>query len=273
MEREAKKRDFIAKVFGEGIGAIFGDVTRLDGPVAVDLMRGNLDVVRITTPLLWACGFSCTSISPLNPSARANRAAGLKRTASDPKNAAGAAGAAVLDSGGPGGAATASTWVPRPPSAFLCRSAVLHVEHLFGGLLILVCGLVSAMLLCPAGVQMFAGPNQEGNWKFVSSHRPPCVINENVQALDFVNKEQGGSMLQGLLQQYALIGYAATSFRISPLQLGIPQSRNRIYILALDKPLAWPLQHSLFAVFGVYCPVVPGVASKVWQLHTVFIHV
>lgn len=65
--------------------------------------------------------------------------------------------------------------------------------------------------------------------KVVDSHKPKCILLENVAHLTKINK---GSVLQTLLNSLKTRGYKVSYQLLSPHQFGIPQNRERVYIIA-----------------------------------------
>lgn len=75
-------------------------------------------------------------------------------------------------------------------------------------------------------------PHKAGNFDFIQNHRPKIVINENVAALEFGGER---SLLRQITDQLESVDYKAVAFHLSPTDFGIPQSRPRVYILAVDR--------------------------------------
>lgn len=65
--------------------------------------------------------------------------------------------------------------------------------------------------------------------KIIDIHRPKCVLLENVANLIKINK---GFVLQTLLNSLETRGYNVAYKVLSPHQFGIPQNRERVYIVA-----------------------------------------
>lgn len=65
--------------------------------------------------------------------------------------------------------------------------------------------------------------------KVMDIHRPKCVLLENVAHLTKINK---GAVLQTLLHSLRSRGYKVSYQLLSPHQFGIPQNRERVYIVA-----------------------------------------
>lgn len=89
---------------------------------------------------------------------------------------------------------------------------------------------------------IFAECVQEGQLQYIAHHRPRAVVNENVPSLMFSN--DGDSMLTAMIKRYEQIGYVAAGVLLAPTMVGIPQSRQRLYVLALDACQAWLEQTS-----------------------------
>jgi len=65
--------------------------------------------------------------------------------------------------------------------------------------------------------------------KIMDVHKPKCVLLENVAHLTKINK---GAVLQTLLNSLTTRGYKVSYQILSPHQFGIPQNRERVYIVA-----------------------------------------
>ena len=65
--------------------------------------------------------------------------------------------------------------------------------------------------------------------KVVDTHKPKCILLENVAHLTKIN---GGVVLQTLLNSLKTRGYKVSYQLLSPHQFGIPQNRERVYIVA-----------------------------------------
>ena len=65
--------------------------------------------------------------------------------------------------------------------------------------------------------------------KIIDIHKPKCILLENVSNLTKINK---GAVLQTLLNSLKTRGYKVSYQLLSPHQFGIPQNRERIYIIA-----------------------------------------
>jgi DNA (cytosine-5)-methyltransferase 1 len=65
--------------------------------------------------------------------------------------------------------------------------------------------------------------------KVIDIHKPKCVLLENVAHLTKINK---GIVLQTLLNSLKTRGYKVSHQLLSPHQFGIPQNRERVYIVA-----------------------------------------
>ena len=65
--------------------------------------------------------------------------------------------------------------------------------------------------------------------KIIDIHRPKCILLENVSNLIKINK---GDVLQTLLNSLKTRGYKVSYQLLSPHQFGIPQNRERVYIIA-----------------------------------------
>lgn len=68
--------------------------------------------------------------------------------------------------------------------------------------------------------------------KIVKVHKPKCILLENVANLIKINK---GTVLQTLLNSLKTLGYKVSYQILSPHQFGIPQNRERVYIVATTK--------------------------------------
>ena len=69
--------------------------------------------------------------------------------------------------------------------------------------------------------------------KVIDIHKPKCILLENVSHLTKINK---GTVLQTILNSLKIRGYNVSYQILSPHQFGIPQNRERVYIIAtLDK--------------------------------------
>jgi DNA (cytosine-5)-methyltransferase 1 len=65
--------------------------------------------------------------------------------------------------------------------------------------------------------------------KVIDIHKPKCILLENVAHLTKINK---GVVLQTLLNSLTTRGYKVSYQLLSPHQFGIPQNRERVYIVA-----------------------------------------
>jgi DNA (cytosine-5)-methyltransferase 1 len=65
--------------------------------------------------------------------------------------------------------------------------------------------------------------------KIIDVHKPKCILLENVSNLTKINK---GTVLQTLLNSLKTRGYKVSYQVLSPHQFGIPQNRERVYIIA-----------------------------------------
>jgi DNA (cytosine-5)-methyltransferase 1 len=65
--------------------------------------------------------------------------------------------------------------------------------------------------------------------KVIDVHKPKCILLENVANLIKINK---GVVLQTLLNSLRTRGYKVSYQLLSPHQFGIPQNRERVYIVA-----------------------------------------
>jgi DNA (cytosine-5)-methyltransferase 1 len=65
--------------------------------------------------------------------------------------------------------------------------------------------------------------------KVIDIHKPKCILLENVSNLTKINK---GTVLQTLLNSLKTRGYKVSYQLLSPHQFGIPQNRERVYIIA-----------------------------------------
>lgn len=65
--------------------------------------------------------------------------------------------------------------------------------------------------------------------KIIDVHKPKCILLENVSHLTKINK---GVVLQTLLNSLKTRGYKVSYQLLSPHQFGIPQNRERVYIVA-----------------------------------------
>ena len=104
------------------VNHIFQDITRLGEQNALDTQ--SMGMVPIATPSVWVCGFSCTSISALNPGSRQNRTLGLWQSEDD--MLAGTSESSGLSS-------TSTTW------AWHLQSAITGLASLFQVSLQLCC--------------------------------------------------------------------------------------------------------------------------------------
>lgn len=73
--------------------------------------------------------------------------------------------------------------------------------------------------------------------------RPPCILLENVRRLVTL---EGGSVLQAILDELRAIGYTTAHRVLNAMDFGLPQRRQRLFIVAfLDREVAarfeWPL--------------------------------
>lgn len=78
----------------------------------MNLADPALPLVPITSPMLWICGFSCTSISGLNTDCKSHRSVGLDSGSGEP------------------GISTSATWAGC--SGFVCPSTACLLMLLFG---------------------------------------------------------------------------------------------------------------------------------------------
>lgn len=74
-EIHPRKRQWIQDICK--VPVIFGDVCRLPVEGAVNFADPALPLVAVPSPMLWVCGFSCTSISGLNTDCKSHRSVGL----------------------------------------------------------------------------------------------------------------------------------------------------------------------------------------------------
>lgn len=65
--------------------------------------------------------------------------------------------------------------------------------------------------------------------KVVDKHKPKCILLENVANLIKINK---GAVLETILNSLKTRGYKVSYQLLSPHQFGIPQNRERVYIVA-----------------------------------------
>jgi DNA (cytosine-5)-methyltransferase 1 len=65
--------------------------------------------------------------------------------------------------------------------------------------------------------------------KVIDIHKPKCILLENVAHLTKINK---GLVLQTILNSLKTRGYKVSCQLLSPHQFGIPQNRERVYIVA-----------------------------------------
>lgn len=65
--------------------------------------------------------------------------------------------------------------------------------------------------------------------KIIDVHKPKCILLENVSHLTKINK---GVVLQTMLNSLKTRGYKVSYQLLSPHQFGIPQNRERVYIVA-----------------------------------------
>lgn len=65
--------------------------------------------------------------------------------------------------------------------------------------------------------------------KVIDVHKPKCILLENVSNLTKINK---GAVLQILLNSLKTRGYKVSYQLLSPHQFGVPQNRERVYIIA-----------------------------------------
>jgi DNA (cytosine-5)-methyltransferase 1 len=65
--------------------------------------------------------------------------------------------------------------------------------------------------------------------KIIDVHKPKCILLENVAHLTKIND---GSVLQTILHSLKTRGYKVSFQVLSPHQFGIPQNRERVYIVA-----------------------------------------
>jgi DNA (cytosine-5)-methyltransferase 1 len=65
--------------------------------------------------------------------------------------------------------------------------------------------------------------------KIIDVHKPKCILLENVAHLTKINK---GNVLQTLLNSLKTRGYKVSYQLLSPHQFGVPQNRERVYIVA-----------------------------------------
>ena len=65
--------------------------------------------------------------------------------------------------------------------------------------------------------------------KVIDTHKPRCILLENVAHLTKINK---GVVLQTILNSLKTRGYKVSYQLLSPHQFGIPQNRERVYIVA-----------------------------------------
>ena len=65
--------------------------------------------------------------------------------------------------------------------------------------------------------------------KVIDVHKPKCILLENVAHLTKIN---GGVVIETLLNSLKTRGYKVSYQLLSPHQFGIPQNRERVYILA-----------------------------------------
>jgi DNA (cytosine-5)-methyltransferase 1 len=76
--------------------------------------------------------------------------------------------------------------------------------------------------------------------KIIDVHTPKCILLENVAHLTKINK---GTVLQTLLNSLQTRGYKVSYQLLSPHQFGIPQNRERVYIVATASEKAFSFKN------------------------------
>lgn len=72
--------------------------------------------------------------------------------------------------------------------------------------------------------------------KVIDHHKPKCVLLENVANLTKINK---GAVFQTIINSLETRGYKVSYSLLSPHQFGIPQNRERVYIVATTSDTAF----------------------------------
>lgn len=67
--------------------------------------------------------------------------------------------------------------------------------------------------------------------KLIDHHKPKCILLENVSNLTIINK---GNVLKTIINALTTRGYKVSYQLLSPHQFGIPQNRERVYIVATN---------------------------------------
>jgi DNA-cytosine methyltransferase len=78
--------------------------------------------------------------------------------------------------------------------------------------------------------------------RIVDAHKPKCLLLENVANLIKINK---GAVLETLLNSLKTRGYKVSYALLSPHQFGIPQNRERVYIVATASEKAFDFKDLL----------------------------
>lgn len=67
--------------------------------------------------------------------------------------------------------------------------------------------------------------------------RPKAFVLENVRLLTSMKEEDGSSVLQNIVNGFEALGYATTYKVLNAAEFGVPQSRERVVFIGVDKAL------------------------------------
>lgn len=109
----------------------------------------------------------------------------------------------------------------------------------------------------------------------VSVFKPKLALLENVQLLISMKDENGHYVKDSIIQKFQELGYKITYFEVNAKDYGVPQSRARVFFLAirndLSSKLSFPEVENLNLTFADACSdleyLESGEASKNDELH------
>jgi DNA (cytosine-5)-methyltransferase 1 len=73
--------------------------------------------------------------------------------------------------------------------------------------------------------------------RFVDVFRPKLALMENVRLLTSMKNQNGGFVRDDIVREFSSRGYHTASFEINAKDYGVPQHRERVIFIALDKRL------------------------------------
>jgi site-specific DNA-cytosine methylase len=86
---------------------------------------------------------------------------------------------------------------------------------------------------CTSTMEGQTGSTWSGILNYAATHRPPCIILENVTGLDVIDDSLTQSNLDTIISELRRIGYTCSHWILQPTQFMLPQRRLRIWIIAL----------------------------------------